>query len=377
MIFSIDRQAFIDGLKLVGKAVNTGSTLPVLSNVLIQVTETVRLRTTNLELVLSADVSAAIEQPGSVTLPYRALKELLEAIESEAVALTLDPARDEVTIVGDDAEVRLKGTDADEFPAINTVLTENVTRLFFEADELERSWGSVAFAAATEDARPTLTTMLVRVADGIMVMAATDGFRLTWRHDPVTVMEGSRVEALIPAETIRPILSLIKGQPATLVFNCNELVIETETRLAKVKLLDGRYPDYEALIGDESKTIVQVNRDGLAASLSLMVAMNKWADGNPAVVLTWEEGSDDNGPVWLLSAAASGTGVAEAVHRPIELVGPAPARCAFNAQYVADALSHCPGELVAMTINNQLSPMLVRPLTGADWNCLIMPQHLL
>ena len=376
MKFSVDRQAFIDGLKLVGPAVSKRSALPVLNNVLLQADdEGVQLWASNLELMLSTRVAAAVEQGGAITLPYQAMSDLLAAMEGDGVNFTLDPARDEVTITGEGTEVRLKGIDAGEFPSINTVLTENVTRLAFEEDELARSWGSVAFAAATEDARPTLTTMLLRVAESEMVMAATDGFRLVWRHDPVTVMEGETVEALIPAQAIGPIASLVKGMLVTATFNCNELVIEAEGRVAHVQLADGNYPAYEALIEDKYQTTVQVDQAGLAEALSLMVVMCKWSAGNPAAMLTWEESGEE--PAWVLASAASGTGEAEAVYRPVTLTGPAPQRCAFNANYLADALAHCPGEQAALMMNSHLAPMLVRPLTGADWNCMIMPHNLI
>src|SRR4029077_6431762 len=158
---SVMQENLARGLSVVSRAVSNRSTLPVLANVLLKTEDAgLKLTATNLEIGITYWVPGKIDTDGSTTVPAKLLTDLIGSLPaSERVDLELQPG-DTLHIRAGRFETHVKGIDAEEFPAIPTAGERPTTRIPQKVPR--QALTEVAFAAASDEARPILTGVLAR-----------------------------------------------------------------------------------------------------------------------------------------------------------------------------------------------------------------------
>src|SRR5688572_16763752 len=143
------------GLQVASRAVSTRATLPVLANVLLRTEDAgLKLTATNLEIGITAWVPGRVDTEGSLTVPARLFSDIVNGLPAgERVDLELESATS-LRIKAGRYQTHLRGIDAEEFPVIPSPGERPTTRI--SQRELRRALSEVAFAAATDEARPIL-----------------------------------------------------------------------------------------------------------------------------------------------------------------------------------------------------------------------------
>ena len=197
------QESLARGLGIVGRAVATRSTLPILSNILMQTDDgRLKLSATNLEIGIRCWVKADVSDAGAITVPARLLGEFVHQLPPGTVTLDLNGRNQTMRLTADRHKAEIKGIDAADFPvlpAIDDGVRFSVgTRVFKEMIQ------QVVIAAATDDARPVLTGVLL-VADpdaGRLTLAASDGFRLSVRESELDAPIDGRLQLIVPARAL-------------------------------------------------------------------------------------------------------------------------------------------------------------------------------
>ncbi|MFZ1770589.1 MAG: DNA polymerase III subunit beta, partial [Caldilinea sp.] len=179
------------GLAIVGRAVSSRSTMPVLANILIEASDNqLRLAATNLEIGVTCWIGAKVEDPGSITVPARLLTEFVNSLPPERIDMELTVRTQTLKLRCASFDANMKGIDAASFPIIPTIdgvtgggENNGATTLHIELPStgLRKMVDQVVFAASTDESRPTLTGVEVTFKEGRVTMAATDGYRLSVR----------------------------------------------------------------------------------------------------------------------------------------------------------------------------------------------------
>ncbi|MFH1084205.1 MAG: DNA polymerase III subunit beta, partial [Chloroflexota bacterium] len=150
------------GLAIVGRAVATRSTLPVLANILMATDASrIKLSATNLEIGINCWIGAEVAQEGATTVPARLLGDFVNSLPAERVDLELIARTQTLNLKSGRYEANIKGIDAQEFPLI--LVPEGDNSLAVAPAALRQMIDQVAFAAATEESRPVLTGVLLDV----------------------------------------------------------------------------------------------------------------------------------------------------------------------------------------------------------------------
>jgi DNA polymerase-3 subunit beta len=153
MKLTITREQLQEGLVAVAASIPAKTTLPILSNILLEATKDgIRLSGTDLDIAVSTTVSASVDQEGAITLPARKLVEIVRELPSAAIRLTAS-GEQRVTIECGRSRFRLLGLPREEFPAFPSVKFEGGWRT--SSKELQKLISHVAFAASTEESRPS------------------------------------------------------------------------------------------------------------------------------------------------------------------------------------------------------------------------------
>lgn len=376
-------------LSIVGRAVGTRTTLPVLTNVLLATDGArVKLAATNLDVGITTWIGrdVAVEREGAVTLPARLFGDFVNSLPmGQKVDLELDAARQSVKIECSRYEASIKGIDAQEFPPIPTA--EGEPTISLEGQLLREMVTQVAIAAARDDSRPVLAGVNVHIDSGRLALAAADGFRLAVREAEVDGGQGlpDRLDMIVPARSLTEVARIIgdSEEPVeiTVTRNRNQVVFRVRSEHGEVnlvsRLIDGQFPNYQQIIPKSHTTRMVLKRPELTQAIKLAALFAR--DGGRVVRLDVTPASAEAGSDGLLpgklSISAAAAEVGENRGEIDAVVEGEETHIAFDADYLTDVLGALSTDEVALEISGPLSPGLFRGVGLAEYIHVIMPMH--
>ena len=210
MRVSVLQENLAKGLSIVGRAVSSRSTLPVLGNILLSTDEgRLKLAATNLEIGISCWLGAQVEEEGAITLPARLLTDWVNSMPPEKIDMEMVVRTMSVNLKCARFESNIKGIDASEFPLIPTA--DGDKSLCLPPAALRKMIDQVVSAASTDESRPALTGVLARFEGDRLTLAATDGYRLSVRRTVLPGPAPEDVSIIIPARSLAEV-SRISGE---------------------------------------------------------------------------------------------------------------------------------------------------------------------
>lgn len=364
-------------VSMVSRAVSPRSTLPVLSNILIKTDEgRLRLSATNLELGITSWIGARIEGEGAITVPARTFTDLISTLPSEQVVITLDNSTQTLNVRCGPSETNIKGIDAEEFPPIpEPDLEEGVPLNVTNFKEMVQQ---VAFASSTDEARPVLTGVLLKLDGDHITMAATDGFRISIREDVIPNPVSRPIEAIIPARALVELSRIISGvgeetlimtfppERGQVIFHMNNLELASQ-------LIEGTFPDYRAIIPSSFKTHTLLSTSGLLKACKQAEIIAR--DGTNVARLNIIPETGEASPGTLeISAQSEQTGTSEVlVDASVDGI---PLLVAFNVRFLREVLEVIKADNVWLETNAANTPGLIHPQGDDHFKHIIMPMHI-
>lgn len=374
MKVSVQQQHLAHGLGMVSRAVSPRSTLPVLANILVTTDEgRLRLSATNLELGISSWIPAQIHEEGSITVPARTFADLISALPNDAVHLTLNTRTQTLTVNCGSNVTDIKGIDAQEFPPMPVPdLAEGVSLNVTDFKEMIQQ---VVFAASTDDARPVLQGVLMTIAEEQITLAATDGFRISVRNALLANPVGQSVSVIIPGRALSELARITADGDQTLTMNIptgrGQVVFRLKDAELVSQLIDGNFPDYNAIIPRSAKTHTILSTAGFLKACKQAEIIAR--EGNNVVRMNIMPQGDEPGIVEI-SAQSEETGTSD-VKVDANIDGPA-LLIAFNVKYLHEVLDVIKTPSVALETNQNNTPATLRPIGDDDFVHVIMPMHL-
>lgn len=365
------------GLSIVGRAVASRSTLPVLSNVMLATDNgQLKLSATNLEIGINCWVGAKVIEEGAITIPARLLGEFINSLPPERIDMKLDESTQTLNLRCARFESNIKGIDAQEFPIVPTAsIGEAAIKL--EPSSLRAMIDQVVFAAATDESRPILTGVLVQFNEDNMTMAAADGFRLSVKAATLKQNFGDMLEVIIPARALME-LGRISGdqeQPVEVIITParKQILFHLQDIDLVSQLIEGKFPDYNQIIpkGYSTRSVIDTTSLLKAVRVSHLFAR----DSANIVKLEITPTGDElmNGRITLVATSAElGDNVAD-VDASIE---GNPMEIAFNAKYLIDVLSIIDSPQVVLETSAASSPGVLRSISDDKFTHVIMPMHI-
>lgn len=355
--------SFAWALDIVGHAVASKSTLPVLGNVLL-VCERGRLTlaATNLEIGIVVRLDASIAQDGGVTIPAKLLTDVVGHLPGTAIDLELDVRTQTLGLRCDRFETNIKGIDAEEFPAIPTIpLSQPIAAL--PAPQLRQAIDQVVYAAATDDTRPVLAGVLIRLKGAEATFAAADGYRLAVRTIELGEPAAVSTEMIVPAraliELARVLRELEEDEEVELFATPagSQLLFHTERVDITTRTIEGKYPDFERIIPKSCATLAMMNSKELAAAVRLA---SYFASASANIVrLTIEPGVGESKGQLTISANAAEVGDNKGVVA-CDVQG-AGGQLALNVVFFAETLQAIKTSSVVMEMQESTRPGVLKP----------------
>ena len=362
------------GLAVVSRAVATRSTLPVTQNVLISTDQSrLKLSATNLEIAITTWIGASIEDEGAITLPARILTEFVNTLEGDKIDFSLPEGNGILNISSGRSKATINGIDAEEFPPIPTVL--DGIRAVVNAGVLKKAISRVAFAAATEESRPVLTGVELKIEGNDFSLAAADGFRLAVQKDKLTEPIDGNIEVIIPARTMNELNRLVSDDSeeievvmtptrGQILFRSGDIEIVSQ-------LLQGNFPNYQQLLPEEHSTRSIFDTNALQRAVRSASIFARDGSNIVRMQLVPPTEEDHNGKA-LISARSEEVGDNEDVVDAESLEGEE-SKIAFNSRYLMDVLAVLDKGNVVLETTTASSPGVFKPVEEDGYTHVVMP----
>lgn len=365
------RSLLSDALQLVSRAVTGRSTLPILSNVLLEVKgDRLRLLTSDLEMWVDCAIPAADAEEGAVTLPAKILSEVVGSLAGGDVTIAAQEGN-AVTLTSGKSEYSIQGLPADEFPSLPEA-AGGVTITLPQA-RLRQVLRSTQFAASTDETRAILTGILMIWNGRKLTLVATNMHRLAMDSVELEGEAASEVRAVVPARALREVLRSLASDPepvARIHLGESQAVFDLGNVTITSRIIEGQFPNYERVIPVESEHVVRADRSALLAALRRAdIVARAEAD---KVILRIQSGA------MLIEAETPDVGRAHE-EVPVELEGEQ-TEIAFNAHYLIDALEVIAEPQVRIDLSGPLNPGVVHGAASkqeqSSFLYLVMPLQL-
>jgi DNA polymerase III subunit beta len=371
MEFTVSKTELVRELSLSQGVVEKKTTIPILSNVLLEaVGDRVQLTATDLELGIRSSCPARIKKEGAGTVPARKLLDFVRLLPEGDVAMKfLD--NHWANITSGRSKTRIAGMSRESFPELPQTpqpIAEIPVRT------LALVIARTQFAISMEESRFTLNGALLLLRPEGLTMVATDGHRLAYTQaaqaDSGVVHQNYR--ALVPKKAMGELSKLADSDPeATVLFagDDNHLFFQIGQRMLITRKLTGNFPDYERVLPKDHTLVVTLQKEEIRAAIERVA---QFADERSRAIRV----QFSQGEVRIFSSAVEMGESEESVS--CEYTGP-DLEIGFNAQYLLDFLRVIPQDKVAFELKDQKSAGELRP-TGEGINdqyrYIVMPMRI-
>ncbi|KRG72054.1 DNA polymerase III subunit beta [Pseudoxanthomonas dokdonensis] len=366
MRFSLQREALLKPLAQVVNVVERRQTLPVLANFLVQVQNgQLSLTGTDLEVEMVARCAVDDAQDGETTIPARKLFDIVRALP-DGSKVTVSQSGDKVTVQAGRSRFSLATLPANDFPSVDEV--EATERVSVSEGTLKELIERTAFAMAQQDVRYYLNGLLLDLADRTLRCVATDGHRLALCEAELDEAASSKRQIIVPRKGVTELQRLLEGgdRPLELEIARSHIRVKRDDVTFTSKLIDGRFPDYAAVIPIGADREVKLDREVLRAALQRAAILSNEKYRGVRVEVS---------PGQLKISAHNPE--QEEAQEEIEAETRVDALAiGFNVNYLLDALGSLREDEIIIQLRDANSSALVREASSEKSRHVVMPLRL-
>lgn len=350
-------------LTAVGRVASTKTQLPILSNILLR-TDKNRLlvAATNLEIATTQYIGAKIIKPGAITIPARLVSEFISNLPSGSVELKV--INENLHIKSGNYTSIINGVIADDFPELPTINEASSIQYSVKTEDFKQAVSQTIITTSNDSTRPVLTGVYWHSHAGDLVLAATDGYRLSERK---LVKTTSQVSAIIPTQTLQEVLRTITddGEEIDILFDETQVRFRINEAEIISRLIDGNFPDYRQLVPKKSDTVVTIDKSEFVRIVKIAGLFARESGGSINITADEEKKSLSIHSI----ASQLGENTSEA---KTDVKGDG--QITLNSRYLTEALSVIDGEVVQFSFSGKIAPCIVKSIDkDTNYYHIIMP----
>lgn len=362
MKFRISKEAFLDGLQQVQHVVSSRTTLPILSNVLIEADENgLRLTTTDLDVGVSGATQAEVSKGGATTLPVKRLVSIIRELPSAEIEISVD-GKDVASIRSGPSFFKIIGLPAREFPPLSDFKEANEYHI--PESILRTGLKKTSYAISTDETRYVLNGIFTSFKDGKITLVATDGRRLAMVDHDLEFPSSHEVDFIVPTKAVQELQRHLSGEGKILLrLADNQICFEVDSSIIVSKLIEGNYPNYRQVIPGEAKERLTLSREQLLETTRRVSLLS--SEKSNSVKLSFSENQVD--------VMANSPDIGEANETlEVKYSGPEFA-IAFNPEFLMAPLKSLEEENVHLDLIDEMSPGVLR--TDDAFLYVLMPMR--
>jgi DNA polymerase-3 subunit beta len=377
MLVEVEKKDLISLLGKTQAIVEKRNTMPILVNVLLEVVEAegasgrLKVFATDLEVSLNDDVPVIRAKPGRVAVNAKNLFDIVKELAEGSIQL-LRKENNWLEIRQNKSVFNIVGISAEEYPVFPTFTTKEFMKIDSSvlADMIEKT----IYSVSSDETRYHLNGVYFeKNVDGgkdVYRMVATDGHRLSL-VDRKAEVKGAGFPSqgvIIPRkglQEIKKLLESVSGQ-FEMAVEGSQLIVRHGSTVLMVRLIEGKYPNYQQLIPQNLGRHAHVHRETLLASLKRVSLLSNQKYKGVTLTLSTDK----------LEISSNNPELGDAKEEIEIRYAGSEIKIGFNARYILDVLNSFEDAEVDIDLNDQLSPGLIRPHQDGTYTCVVMPMRI-
>ena len=360
MKFSIEKDQILEALQKVQSIVGQRTTLPILSNVLLEAGNgKLTLTTTDMEVSVRTSIEADIDEDGATTLPARRFFSICRDLPSHQVDIGV--SNDDVaTILSGSYNCKLEGLSKNDFPPMPTF--EESFSYTLKQGVFKDILQKTSYAASTDESRAILNGSLMAFRDNKLITVCTDGRRLALVEQELDIPEEAEVDIVVPTKTVTELIKTLDDDgDMSIKTSATQVAFEFGNIFIISKLIDGTYPNYRQVIPSQCEERIAIDREMLVSAVRRVSLMLDDQAASVKVKIT------ENRMELITSSPEVGESN-ESV--PVKYSGK-DITIAFNPGFLMAPLKHLDSDEIFLELSDELSPGVIK--TNVPFLYVIMP----
>ena len=260
MKFIVSSNYLLKQLQVLGGVINNSNTLPILDNFLFELEHSkLTVSASDLETTIASTLEVESESEGSVAIPAKLLLETLKTFPEQPLTFVIED-NNTIEISSNHGKYALAYASADEFP--KAISLDNASTTVISADILATAISKTIFAAGNDDLRPVMSGVFFQFSTESLTFVATDAHKLV-KYSRTDVKADETAEFIMPKKPLNLLKGILAGSEDTvsIEYNDSNAKFSFENSVLICRLIDGKYPNYEAVIPKENPNHLTISRN--------------------------------------------------------------------------------------------------------------------
>tara|TARA_B100000902_G_C27322583_1_gene925806 strand:+ start:7256 stop:8374 length:1119 start_codon:yes stop_codon:yes gene_type:complete len=266
MKFNVESTALLKELQKLNGVLSSNNTLPILDNFLFDIKGgEINIIASDLETTMMTKISANAEEEGKIAIPARLLLDTLKTFSSQPLTFLVDNTNFGIEINSQNGQYKLAGQNPEEFPKVPSL--ESSSYADISSDILIKAINKTLFASGNDELRPVMSGVFCELSKEKTTFVATDAHKLVCltRNDITANNSASFILPKKPLTLLKN--SLGEGADVRMEYNDTNALFKASNMTIICRLVDGKYPNYEAVIPKENPNKLSIETNDLLASI--------------------------------------------------------------------------------------------------------------
>ena len=267
MKFIVSSSALLKQLQSLSGVLNTNTALPILENFLFEINRNeLTISASDLETTMSTKLNIESKESGSIAIPAKLLLDTLKTFSEQPLTFSVDEKKGSVEIASDYGKYKLTGHNGDEFPKIPSI--ENPSTFEIAGKALASALNKTIFATGNDDLRPVMSGVFFQLSPENITFVATDAHKLV-RYRRLDAKAKFSASFIVPKKPLNLLKNLLTNTDSKVKaeYNNTNASFAFDNYVLVCRLIDGKYPNYEAVIPKENPNHLTISRNAYLSSI--------------------------------------------------------------------------------------------------------------
>jgi DNA polymerase-3 subunit beta len=268
MRFIVSTSTLLKQLQSVSGALSNSTVLPILENFLFEIKDgNLTISATDLQTSMTTSLTVEAKENGRIAIPSRILLDTLKSLPEQPIAFNIDDTTFAIEINAGDGKYKLSGENGEDFPKIPVV--ENASSVNLPASVLAEAINKTIFAVSNDELRPAMTGVYCQLSTSSLTFVSTDAHKLV-RYRRKDAKAASTASFILPKKALNLLKSALPSEDinVSVEYNSTSAFFKFSNINLVCRLIDERYPDYEAVIPKNNPNKLTIDRQSFLSSLN-------------------------------------------------------------------------------------------------------------
>ena len=370
MKIKIKKELLLENLNKVSKEIETKNLIPILSGIKFDLTkEGLTLTASDNDITIQTFIPAdnkemEIEKEGSIIIQGKYVLDIVRKLPDEFINIeVIDELK--ILIYAENSEFNLNGINQKEYPNVALENSKNFVKI--NTKLFKTIINQTAFATSTDESRPILTGINIKITGDILECSATDSYRLAKKQAKLNEIAGETYNIIVPGKNIVEFMKILNEGNEELEIHIfsNKVLFKQNNLLFQSRLVSGNYPNVNNLIPSDSFLKITANLSNLYDVIDRASILTSDKEKN---IVTLETNKN------LLIVRSSSAEIGRVEEKMnITKDNEEEIKISFSAKYMMDALRSFEGDTVELAFEGEVKPIIIKDVEDPNLTQLVLP----